>query len=298
MITLVNRLKRRLGECVWNIGIIKPIKLGDATHKIKVNWLKGIPRDNWYADPFILMYDDNTIEILVEEYITKDAKGVISLLIINSKTLRLECSVRLLELDTHLSFPLIYKDSGKTYILPENYQAGCLTLYEYDDVNKQLVNPKIILNESVVDSSILKISHCYYLFTTKFTENCSEGPQDLFIYKAEKIIGPYHLHQVLSFDAPIARGAGAIIQDGNYYYIPTQNCLSGYGRQVIINKLSIDNDKFSIYEVSRISPLNPYSKGCHTYNKCDNYAVIDGYKYRYGIAADFMSYIYKVLIKR
>lgn len=299
MRTLICRLKGYLSEQVWNIGIIKPIALGKANHYIiEVNWLKNIPRDNWYADPFILKYDDNNIEILAEEYISKDAKGVISLLTIDTKTFRVKQTSRVLELDTHLSFPLIYRNNGKTYVMPENYQAGHLTLYEYNDSTQQLVNPKIILNESVVDSSIVKINDCYYLFTTKYSQEFCGGSQDLLIYRSENIIGPYHPHQVISLDTPIARGAGSVIKDGNDYYIPTQNCSAGYGKQVIINKLSMHNNVFSIYEISRISPLSPYNKGCHTYNIFGEYAVIDGYRYRYGMVSDFMSYIYNTLIKR
>lgn len=301
MRTLVSKLKQLLSKQVWNIGITKPIELGKANYAIdyslKINWIKGLPRDNWYADPFILNHDDKTFEILVEEYIANDAKGVISLLIIDAKSFRILKTSRLLELDTHLSFPLIYKDSGRTFVIPENYQSGQLSIYEYDKITKRLVNPRIILNEAVVDTSIQKIDEYYYIFTTKYSQDNYGGSKELHIYKSTGIMGPYHPHQVISFDSPIARGAGAIVHHGNNYYIPTQNCTTGYGKQVIINKLSLEDGMFTISEISRISPFRPYNNGVHTYNELDDYAVIDGYKYKYGLFSQLLSRIYNLIKK-
>ena len=159
MIRTINRLKAFISEYVWNIGIVTPIDLSDTGHHMTINWIKDIPRSSWYADPFILQYDEYKIEILAEEYIKQSKKGIISLLTIDAKNYKLIQSQKILELDTHLSFPLIYRDGDKTYILPENYQSGHLTIYEYDSIGKCLVNPHIILEEAVVDSSIMKINN-------------------------------------------------------------------------------------------------------------------------------------------
>ncbi len=297
MTNIIKRLKAIISECVWNIGITSPIKLSENEHNVKVNWIKGVSHCNWYADPFILSYDDNKIDILVEEYIAKEDKGVISQLVVDLKTLCIIESTKILELDTHLSFPLIFRDNGKIYIMPENYQSGQLTLYEYDVTSKHLINPTVILNEAVVDSSILKFNNIYYIFTTKYSLDFCGGAHDIHIYKSENITGPYQLHQTITLDAPIARGAGSIIQEEENIYIPTQNCQERYGQQVVLQQLCFNNSKFHIKEISRISPLSPYNKGCHTYNQLGEFAVIDGYKYKYGKIAELISIIYKLLIK-
>ena len=108
MTNIIKRLKAIISECVWNIGITSPIKLSENEHNVKVNWIKGVSHCNWYADPFILSYDDNKIDILVEEYIAKEDKGIISQLVVDLKTLCIIESTKILELDTHLSFPLIF----------------------------------------------------------------------------------------------------------------------------------------------------------------------------------------------
>lgn len=297
MMNIIKRIKKIIGKYVWNVGIISPIKLNEQKHNIKVNWIKGASRRNWYADPFILSYDDNKIDILVEEYIANKDKGIISQLVVDIKTLRIVESTKILELGSHLSFPLIFKDNGKTYVMPENYQSGRLTLYEYDVARKRIINPTVILNEAVVDSSILKFNNTYYIFTTKYSMDFCGGAHDIHIYKSENITGPYQLHQTIALDVPIARGAGSIIQEEGNIYIPTQNCQERYGQQVVLQQLYFDNNKFHIKEISRISPISPYNKGCHTYNQLGKFAVIDGYKYKYGKTAELISIIYKLLIK-
>ena len=297
MMNIIKRIKKIIGKYVWNVGIISPIKLNEQKHNIKVNWIKGTSRRNWYADPFILSYDDNKIDILVEEYIANKDKGIISQLVVDIKTLRIVESTKILELGSHLSFPLIFKDNGKTYVMPENYQSGRLTPYEYDVARKRIINPTVILNEAVVDSSILKFNNTYYIFTTKYSMDFCGGAHDIHIYKSENITGPYQLHQTIALDAPIARGAGSIIQEEGNIYIPTQNCQERYGQQVVLQQLYFDNNKFHIKEISRISPISPYNKGCHTYNQLGKFAVIDGYKYKYGKTAELISIIYKLLIK-
>ena len=182
--------------------------------------------------------------------------------------------------------------------MPENHESGFLTLYEYDATSKRLTNPTVILNEAVVDSSILKLNNIYYIFTTKYSLDFCGGARDIHIYKSENITGPYQHHQTIALDTPIARGAGSIIQENQNIYIPTQNCQERYGQQVVLHQLCFDNSEFHIKEFSRISPLSPYNKGCHTYNQLGEFAVIDGYKYKYGKIAELISFIYKLLIKK
>lgn len=64
----------------------------------------------FFADPFILNVDDKTIEILVEEFQYKINKGIIVRLLIDLSSYTLIERTIVLECETHLSYPIIYRD--------------------------------------------------------------------------------------------------------------------------------------------------------------------------------------------
>ncbi len=72
--------------------------------------------NRWYADPFILDYDDQEIILLVEDFSDTDKKGKISKLVIDRKSMRIKDVRIILELDSHLSFPVIERREDAIYI--------------------------------------------------------------------------------------------------------------------------------------------------------------------------------------
>lgn len=100
----------------WALGFVRGglemIMEGDH---LEVDWVK-MPKDRWYADPFILDVTNEEILLLVEDLEYKIGKGVISLLHINRATMEITSKKVLLELPTHLSFPAIWRKDGHIYI--------------------------------------------------------------------------------------------------------------------------------------------------------------------------------------
>ena len=117
----------------------------------KVQWLKHPYRDRWFADPFIFKVTDSEIIVFVEECPIERPKGILCELVIDRKTKRLKERYVLLESDTHLSYPAFIRQNGTVYVYPENGASGKLNIYEYDETNHRLVNPKCILEKSVAD---------------------------------------------------------------------------------------------------------------------------------------------------
>lgn len=297
--SFLNKIKSILGEPCWGIGFMSPIIFDSPnTMAAKIKWIKGVPSDRWYADPFIVDYDKEKIILLAEEYMYNTQIGTIAELTINRKTNRIVKIKDILKLSTHLSFPLLFEDGANLYLCPENYQSGGWSVYKYDK-NKHIIGPPVLLiDQPLVDVSCVKIDKKYFVFGTKYSDDFSNAARQLYIYSADNFMGPYEQHQVIEFDNADARGAGAIISHGGKMIIPTQNCNGSYGKEVIFSQLSFENNRFSVAEKFRISPktFSRYCDGRHTYNQRGEIAVVDGVGRRYGRIISFLSSIYRTII--
>ena len=295
---IINALKFYFSEPCCAVGFIDILEVTNRISIPKVNWVKRTPSDRWYADPFILSVTDSTVELLVERYKYDEGKGVLSNLLINRKNNHLIRESVILELTTHLSFPFIIEESGVIYVMPENYQSGRLSIYEYDRGHNSLINPHVLVNEPLVDAVCKKIDENYYIFATKYDDNFYEAAKILYIYRSTSLKGKYVLIQTIPYEKAEGRGAGEIIEfDGNLFR-PSQDCNDGYGKCVIFSKLNLKDGTFQVAEQGRILPSDiKYSLGLHTYNQKSEVVVVDGIGYRRGVLSAIISYIYKAINK-
>ena len=152
-------------------------------------------------------------------------------------------------------------------------------MYEYDTDNHQLINPKVILNERVADSTILESEGKYYLIAVKFPESLEKA----YLYVSDEINGSYN--QV--GDAPVQMSRSCSRPGGNWFYAnnnlyrPAQDCSVNYGGALKV--MRVDSlHPFQEQVVLAVQPLNfKYSLGVHTINFLNGLAVIDGYGYLY-----------------
>ena len=254
----------------------------------QIKWLDlGGYKNGWFADPFILSANESEIIVLAEEYVYSTKLGRLVRLAIDRKGFRLKKIDVILDLPTHLSFPIFFKENGKTYLYPENYQSGALTMYEYNDSTKLLGEPITIITEPLLDSQIVKIEDAYYLFAVKYTSGLQEDTKVLLIYKSSTLTGPYSKIQVIENERNEERGAGAIyINNKGKIIRPVQSCEGGYGKELILKELIPHNDVFTQVEIARHCTNGNLSTGCgmHTYNSFGDLIVVDVYGFRYLIS--------------
>ena len=287
----------------YNIGFIQTDSIerlirGDKNN-VQISWVnRGAYNKGWYADPFVLSIDHDEIIVLVEEWVDELSRGRLTKLTIDKKDYSIKSLKPILESQTHLSFPNIWKENGKVYVYPENYQSGGLYIYEYDFINDSLINKQLLVPEPLLDAQIVKINGIYYLFGINEGKGVLQNNY-LYIYKALSLFGPYSYHQELYNEEKIERGAGAIIECNGKLYRPAQCCENGYGKSLIFYQLELDSKEcFSEIKVGNMLP-NPkgrYSEKLHTFNRCDNYVVVDGNEYNYQILVNFYRRIVKPII--
>lgn len=261
----------------------------------KIRWLDvdKCKTEGWFADPFIVSVSDNIVELFAEEMIYKTGRGVLVYLKVDIETCQILEKKSMLELDTHLSFPIYIKENGKIFVYPENYQSGSLKIYEYNELLKRLVHPRTIIEAPLLDTQIIKIEGEYYAFGVRFYTGTQKDTRKLYIYKSDSLCGHYELFQVIDNTKCEERGGGEIFQENGRLIRPAQSCEGGYGREVIFYELNINDAGFNEKEIERLIPDRSakYGNVLHTFNKMNGWVVIDGWSYNHPILASIYSKI-------
>lgn len=266
----------------WNIGFceITPEELWSSKGLGKITWMKNPYKDRWFADPFILKVTKETITLFVEERRVLGDKGYLTELVIDRNSYEIKERYILLEIESHLSYPAILKRDGSTYVYPENALGGPLKMYEYDESNHKLINPRIILDERVADSTMIRYEGKYYIIATKYPES---PLKNAFLFVSDTFDGPFT--QVgpnpVQSDMACSRPGGNWFVVNDNLYRPAQNCVKKYGGALEIMKIE-SMLPFKEEVALTIEPVGfKYNLGIHTINFSDGVAVVDGYGYLY-----------------
>lgn len=286
----IKRLVRKLNARYWALGFVKNGMDGVMNDEtIDVEWLK-MPKDGWFADPFILEVNDNELQVLVEEML-KSHKGVITLLKIDRHSMELKSKKIVLEISTHLSFPCILRENDKIYIYPESAYSGQLDLYEYHPETETVSFCKTICDDLIWDSCITE------KFGEKMLFTAAHNDLILDIYKWDNSKDRFVPWKQIPSDNKNSRMGGQLFEyKGNIYY-PAQDCNSGYGSAIQIKKIDYSKGEFSFATVKRITPPHPNMKlGLHTLNEYKGVVVIDVNGYRHPIIGKIVDWM--VVLKK
>ena len=270
----------------WNIGFarynIKEV-INDKRKDLKFNWLPLHKNINSFADPFIFRSADNKLNVIYEEFSMIDQKkhGKIILSVLSENFVP-QLNNQILVSNTHISYPSVFIENNITYIIPETSKKRKVSCYQYDEINKSLINEKVLINNlPLLDSTIFKYEEKYWLFAT--LANSPFDNSRLYIYYADSLFGTYIPH----LKNPVKVGLNGTIPAGNLFmidgeiYRPAQNCEDYYGKSLTINKIT----KLNEYEFSEETSLEItaekdglFNEGLHTINILDDIIVVDGIK--------------------
>lgn len=266
----------------WNIGFVNK-SIGEVvlSHEsiVHVDWVKHHYRDRFFADPFILSFNENTILLLVEDYPYYNKKGVISLLTIDRNDYSLMSRKVILSKPYHMSYPFIQRneDGSVRWIAPEASMSGNLYRYTMDSDTNQLINAEVLIKEPLVDSTIVQYAGRYWLFCTKKGDTSNEN---LYIYYSDTQEGEWRPHKSnpVVNDASYARPAGSIVKIGGCLYRVIQNCKNHYGESIIISKIDVLTEcEFKESYVKEIrAQKDRFSHSFHTINGLGDICVVDG----------------------
>ena len=287
--SILSSMYNYISEQAYYIGFLLPneMNLPEEERFKSIHWLNlNGYKSGWFADPFFLSVSDRHIELFVEEWEYAKGKGRLCLLDIKrtDNDFILENIAPVLDIDTHLSFPITIEENNKIYVYPENYESGTLKIYEYDSKERRLKKPHTIIELPLLDTQIVKNGNFYYAMGVEYKTGQHADTKRLQIFKSENLLGPYKHMQDINNNLCEERGAGKIFTNNNAIIRPTQCCEGDYGRAVIFKVVDFYSDNALIQEeIGRVYPVchKKYGMGIHTYNMMSGLCVIDGRDYRH-----------------
>ena len=240
-------------------------------------WRKIIPDSSVFqADPF-LVYKNEKYYIFYEELKFEDYHGYLKAAELDIENGKLINDKIILKLDYHLSFPNVFEENDRFYMIPESSESHSIDLFEciefpYIWEKKQT----LIDNIQAVDTTPLKTQDTWYIFTSEITRGAS-CDDELSIYKSDDLLTqPFkklYPDPVIS-DVTNARMAGHFIQRDGEIIRVSQNCGKRYGYQVNLNKVLQIEGGYQEELVDTIKPSQG-ALGFHTYNQAHDIIIGD-----------------------
>lgn len=277
----IKNLYRKIVLHKWQIGFVEDsmnsIMRGELNN---IKYVKHHYKNRWWADPFILDYNNEEIILLAEDFCDDDKKGKISRLTIDRTSMKLKSVKIILELNSHLSFPAILKrDNNKVLIYPENSAGKGLALYEYNPKTDECKELKILSKVKLADAIITEYFGKKQMFSTSGT-NANGKVLEIYDYYDET--NEFSLTSIINFQENIARNAGDFFEyDGNLYRF-AQECNFTYGHALSIQRIEKRDDGYFAKEICRIFPPKGYGNiGIHTFNTYKSLKVIDVKTFRH-----------------
>jgi hypothetical protein len=236
------------------------------------------PYNKHWADPHIIK-ENRIYYIFIEEYIYIRRKGYIAVIEMDENG-EWRGPFQVIKEKYHMSYPFVFKNEEKFYMIPETKNNNCISLYESDRFPyswKYKMN--LFENVKAVDTTLLRYNNKWWLFTNIGNEDNSTYT-DLYLFYSDNFLTHSwiaHPFNPIVSDISRARPAGKIYECDGKLFRPSQDCSKYYGYAININRIDKLNE--SEYHESKIDFIKPDEStgiiGTHTYSKEDNLTVID-----------------------
>ena len=225
-------------------------------------------RDMFCADPFLFRHDGCNW-LFYETVLKRSRKGVLGCLgEVDGKWVQ---QGKVLEQPWHLSYPQVFEEDGRIYMIPEESDRGrgSVNLYVATDFPRGWVKRATLIDRPFCDSTLLKHDGHWYMACCPITEN---GTAEL--WHADFLLGPWKRHpQYMNINQSkrLRRCGGRFItRDGKLYRV-AQDCNGFYGKRLfMVPVLEISPAAYREGEAHVLwdKSMPPYSY-CHTYNEID-----------------------------
>jgi hypothetical protein len=234
----------------------------------KITWFKN-PKNVFWADPFGIKLQQHYY-IFFEEFDKETQYGNISCLILDERK-KIVSKEIIIDEKIHFSFPQVFFFKDNYYMLPETHQKHKLSLYTATKFPNKWEEKYTLLNLPCVDSLLFFKQGIWYLFYSII------GSKYLFLRKNSNLTDNWEncIEETINTNPFNARNAGSIIIHNNKNFRVSQNCISTYGKSIVINEVDeISENNFSEKIVKEIK-MKQQKMCTHTLNVCDDIVLID-----------------------
>lgn len=238
------------------------------------------PKDRLWADPHVIRKEDRYF-IFIEELIFKNRKGHIAVMEMDLQGNYTD-PVLVLETDHHLSYPFVFSQDEKYYMIPESGHNRTIDLYECVEFPfRWKFKMSLIENVRAVDTTLFFHNGKWWLFTGLAEIEGAYPEVELFLFYADVLHTTqwqsHPLNPIVS-DVSSARPAGKLfIQDGRIYR-PSQDCSKNYGYGFNINEiLRLSETEYFEKKAAAVKPdWDKQLIAAHTYTSEEGLVIIDG----------------------
>ncbi len=233
--------------------------------------LLAAPKNRFYADPMLFQHNGVNY-IFFEDFDYK--KGRIVYVTVDEH-LNLSTPKVALDLAHHLSFPYIFQEGDKIYMIPETAAQSEVALFEAVQFPDKWRKVTVLLRPGWYGDSILfKHGEYYWIFTSK------NSVADLHIYYSKNMFSGFQPHPINTRKIQ-GRNAGKIFTYKGVLIRPVMNCGPNgiaYGDSMTLKEIiELTPSTFIEREIASIKPTwAPGLNGTHTFNLNNNLIVYDG----------------------
>lgn len=272
-----NRLRGRRRDRVWFIALRR--RAGAPLASDPLTGFTPVPRepDRFHADPMIVRAGDEH-HLFFEDADRATGLGAISWCAIHA-----DCTTgpvrRILEADTHFSYPFVFAWRGAWFMIPETSEKRTVELYRAIEFPLRWQLEKVIFQGvAAVDTTVFEHRGRVWLFTA-MSPSGGALDDELFLFHAADLGGEWLSHPMnpIVSDVRRARPAGPLFRDGDTLYRPGQDCAGDYGAAFWLNRVDVlDEHEYRETPVRRIDPSwHPGGVCTHTYTRGGDFEAMD-----------------------
>ncbi len=242
-----------------------------------------IPNDEnyWYADP-LLFEDAGRVFLFCEAFNKGEQKGELAVLEWNNgKWMK---PTVIISNNYHMSYPGVFKNNEKFYMIPESAECGKLELYMSNDFPyKWEKRCNIIDKVSFADPTVFEYEGTLYVYVWDETGGVYRGRVlrlNIDENRCEEVT-------TLSYSKNIARPAGPILKTNGKMVRPAQNSKRLYGESIFWYELHRGLYGFDEKVIDELDAKQVKVDGfegekrIHTFSSCSNIEVIDFCQYKF-----------------
>lgn len=269
--------------------------LNSPTPKFRV--IKN-PFGGYAADPF-LVEESGVTYIFAELFDHYKGKAGLGYIVLSENCSRKSNWKMVIEEPYHLSYPHVLKIQGNYFICPESSCTGEVYFYKcihFPDKWEKM--NAFIKDKRCSDTTFFEKNGEIYGVTCLFDEN----PMQLYLFKYDFIKNEvcFSPNNPIVTGKKLARSGGNFIKNSDKIFRVVQNCSESYGKSLIITQFNLNWPTFNeqiikevkVKDIKLNRPMFPL--GIHTYNRSENYEVIDLKLKRVNLDARFLK-LYKLI---
>ena len=268
---------------IWELGLVKADLFktksffSKKSHVLRQkHFVKNIKSELSYsfvADPFGVFHKDHYY--IYFEYLNyRNKKGEIRYHKYD-KELNLLKSGTALNRSFHLSYPYLFQEKDKLYMMPEmaSCKSGKQSIFVFNS-ESDIWEESLINIPAIVDPCIIKEDDIYFIFGSLKGKKVS--------YCSNNILNGYKEIDYISNHDHFQSG-GKIFKINDSFYRPLQISDKTYGEKILVVKLSLKKSSIEESKNFTVITADDY-EGFHTMSPIDDrYVVIDVKRFKFSI---------------